>query len=137
MREIKFRAYLEGFKEMVYPDSFCFDMGGKRISFQHGGGGTLVTDRFMQFTGLHDKNGKEIYEGDIVSAHNFYFNGNFDNDHYGTYIVEWIDEDIFGFFLTCVDDKDSGLRIEHTSHFDEPCIEVIGNIYEHAHLLKN
>lgn len=89
----------------------------------------------LQFTGLHDKNGKEIYEGDIVTAHNFYFNGDFDNDNNGTYKVLY-EQESCGFFLLCIDDPDSGLHFYDTSHFEEPCIEVIGNIYENPDLLS-
>ena len=59
MRTIKFRAWNEEQKYMAYqgtPDletlqSFIFHFGDKEL---------------MQFTGLHDKNGKEIYTGDIL-----------------------------------------------------------------------
>ena len=71
-----------------------------------------------QFTGLHDKNGKEIYEGDIVT------NG----DKNIRYIVEWYD---------------TGLRARQYNNksyigleYWKDVLEVIGNIYENSELLR-
>ena len=60
MREIKFRAW-DG-EELIYPNTKMF--GGTS-------NGDLLRDwpsTIMQFTGLSDKSGKEIYEGDIVET---------------------------------------------------------------------
>ena len=87
------------------------------------------TIRLMQFTGLLDKNGKEIYEGDILKSElgkisevqwvneNIGVNGG----EYGIGYVGWI-ADFYG------DKSDCGLN--------EWNIEVIGNIYENPELLK-
>lgn len=81
----------------------------------------------MQFTGLCDKNGKEIYEGDIVRNDDKYYPINpviycaeIINDHDG----DW-DEWYCGF---CLED------VDHTPLSSD--VEVIGNIYEHPELLK-
>jgi uncharacterized phage protein (TIGR01671 family) len=67
----------------------------------------------MQYTGLHDKNGKEIYEGDVVGW-------NFDGtDRHG--IVEWQGN---GFWVST----------EGGKYMPNTCI-VIGNIYENPELL--
>jgi len=69
MKEIKFRAWDKEKKEMREVTSLNFydeymwvdetPMTGDRLP--------LETTPLMQYTGLKDKNGKEIYEGDIVS----------------------------------------------------------------------
>ena len=63
MREIKFRAWDYERKEMIQPESIIGLEGEttKQLVLS----APFLT--LMQFTGLHDKNGKEIYEGDIVS----------------------------------------------------------------------
>lgn len=69
-----------------------------------------------QYTGLHDKNGKEIYEGDIVTE--------------GEYIGQVVfDEYYLGFFINFVDSEQEPL-------YDVPNLEIIGNIYENKELLK-
>lgn len=63
MRQIKFRCW--NGEQMVSPDYITRDeqLGGKKIPF-------LSSTTLLQFTGLLDKNGKEIYEGDIVRIPN-------------------------------------------------------------------
>lgn len=74
MREIKFRAWDKTNKKMLYPDEQNAKEWRKSVILPDRGGslsnGVLwESDRYplMQFTGLKDKNGKEIYEGDIVN----------------------------------------------------------------------
>jgi len=101
------------------------------------GGGVYRTKAFldrlyedcelMQFTGLKDKNDKEIYEGDIIRIKHPHKDRTFIG------VVEYIDY-IFG----CKD--------FYFPHFDIPwhifsegteCIEIIGNIYENPEKLKS
>lgn len=60
MREIKFRVWLDYCNKLEYPDQITFYGDGTHETSTSRGG---VVQRF---TGLLDKNGKEIYEGDIV-----------------------------------------------------------------------
>jgi uncharacterized phage protein (TIGR01671 family) len=76
----------------------------------------------MQFTGLKDKNGKEIFEGDIVKSKTHYYG----NEKERQTIVEWqddIENDSFGEPMT------TGYVIYGGEW------EVIGNIYENKDLL--
>ena len=122
MREIKFRAWLKYKKEMVdnaRPDFFSKQLhylrdnsaGGKDVL------GVSTEDiELMEYTGLKDMKGKEIYEGDILfeSSGEEYFKVVFED---GSFRAE--------------DDKYS-LDLEDYAHI----CEVVGNIYENPELIK-
>lgn len=130
MREIKFRAVVidddgkERLEYNVWPTGPSPGMRHLR-GFVDNGGFWMDCKRFEQFTGLKDKNGKEIYEGDIITCQ-IYERENF--DEYNSYIpikVSW-NEKSSGFFPF---DKASQWR----SSVEE--VEVLGNIYEQPELL--
>lgn len=70
MREIKFRAWDKNKKEMIDVYSLDFLEGGNLTGIGtnfDGSDGKIIQDvEIMQYTGLKDKNSKEIYEGDIL-----------------------------------------------------------------------
>lgn len=79
----------------------------------------------MQFTGLLDKNGNEIYEGDIVSC----------EDEYG--VVEY-DPQQGGFIILFQphNEKQKSGCAYLASTYPSPIKEIIGNIYQNPELLK-
>jgi len=126
MREIKFRFW-NG--ESMYTDGpLC---PGFEIFVD-----TDVLD-IMQYTGLHDKNGKEIYEGDILRYIRFGWRcvGHpEDNTDLVTYYNVIWDEEECAFKA---DNKDmTGSLCFNDSRAKKNEIEVIGNIYENPELLK-
>lgn len=73
----------------------------------------------MQSTGLFDKNGKEIFEGDIVSI---------DTDEFGLLVVKYET----GIYWLTEDEQ----CVEHLSDYYK-YVSVIGNIYENPELLED
>jgi len=113
-REIKFRAW-DKEKKIMYKDFWChgFTSVNGLIGYwqkQH---------PVMQYTGLKDKNGKGIYEGDII---NYEYNDYFHRKA----TIEFFD----GGFITRYKGEPDRLDSGFSKH-----IEVIGNIYEHKELL--
>lgn len=70
-RQIKFRAWQKGHNKMFYKVNL-YSLGGKgkmtkaQLDNRHVMDDIGLSCEIMQFTGLLDKNGKEIYEGDII-----------------------------------------------------------------------
>ena len=123
MREIKFRAWDKRGKRMVWGNCGLFMfVGTGTLGWQFADTWDFPVDEqfeLMQYTGLKDKNGKEIYEGDIVAF----------RDRKGElrkgFEVKWGaimgEQGVYGF----------GFDIANTEK-----VEIIGNLYENKELLK-
>ena len=131
MRPIKFRVWDIKNKKFIYEYDACH----KRlaISFDgkvyHGGyDDVLSTSDYIvqQYTGLKDKNGKEIYEGDII--HYLFDGASYPKEAQDKYLTCVYDSDFGGF---CFDDADSSYYWAEVRGY----MEVIGNIFENPELL--
>ena len=71
MREIKFRYYDSTIKQFIYSDEFSYPGICERLEMFFGKARNYSEDVIQQYTGLKDKSGKEIYEGDILKEHHY------------------------------------------------------------------
>ena len=126
MKEIKFRAWLKEDKKMVNVETM--DFADKSMQYLEKSEivnayllRRVIFDdiELMQYTGLKDKNGKEIYEGDIVVLNNI------ENDNMCIVRYEHSRYRLEGW----------GLR-EDLSNAEARFLEVVGNIYENKNLLE-
>lgn len=138
MREIKFRAW-DNLERKMYPvRKIEYSIDNETILYvwvnselvrdnKSEYGGKYIGDyrlhypercNLMQYTGLKEKNGKEIYEGDIYIAKGLD----------GKHIIEWDNEEQLWSFVRHQDD---------TGIYNKEGMEVIGNIYEDKELLRN
>lgn len=114
-REIKFRAWDKVSKKMLVPGDINLpDITCNGCPVEpHTRKNLSLEMELMQYTGLKDKNGKEIYEGDILKSK---FNSG--------WVVEWVnDDELNGWNIS----KDFG---------DIEDDEVIGNVFQYQDLIN-
>lgn len=79
-----------------------------------------------QFTGLSDKNGKEIYEGDVVRLSGTRYTNKIETIDPVYYDTE---KGCFGPFHHCIDNESRWIDVEHST-------EIVGNIYENPEMKR-
>lgn len=113
MRELKLRYFWKG--QWYYIDLYKDNTRAKFEAYE-----SVKCSQFYQYTGLLDKNGKEIFEGDIVVWKHLN-----DKDFYEVY---YNPDEVHYFAKTA--------HGETESYLDSTHMEIIGNIYEDPELLK-
>jgi len=127
-REIKFRAWEIELHEWNIDYKIKLNGDVKDFDFDYDGYYEFIVPKedyiIEQYTGLKDKNGKEIYEGDIVKARDW-------DGEWGKYRIKWKQSHCAFEAFKC--GKYRKWNFSLTGFID---IEVIGNIHENPELLK-
>ena len=127
-REIKFRAWDDLHNKMYPVSDIEWDADGRMwVTADDGKNGIELIDEeahLMQYTGLHDKNGRKIYEGDIVHAYDQEPDRD-EPDYRGSEATGIVEFHGSMFML------DDDIVLDYP-----PILEVIGNIFENTEMLE-
>ena len=138
MRIIKFRGLTLATKEMIYglvnksnqPAEYDDIISNYRIA-SNGENRFVIPETIGQFIGLHDKNGKEIYEGDMLRDD--YTDEDILIEDYS--VVVW-DEKFCQWAIDNSFAKDGSSFTNLVEYFGRETFEIVGNIFENADLVK-
>ena len=131
VREIKFRAWEEESKQMITEPEFIQVCTEKSYAVFVESWGEWATKGFvlMQFTGLKDKNGREIYEGDIIR---YIAWTRFHEDSFPVIAkVEYREKECGFSPMICHTEVEDGFY-----NYEIEDIEVIGNVWETPEAIK-
>lgn len=125
MREILFRGKRVDNGEWAYGDLLTCDDEMEIYSESHGeNGGWVIPETVGEYTGLTDKNGVKIFEGDIIKSTT--------SDTIGK--VGYYPEE--GAFMVLFN-ASSGYCVGYLGDINMSTIEIIGNIYDNPELIKD
>ncbi len=125
--------YFKQWEKETYYIQPIMTIGDERAEFIE-----VIPETIEQYTNLKDKNGKEIYEGDIIEFSYDIFTGNFDT-RIGNGIIEFIGG---AFYIKPFEIENKKINdIENEEWFllysvNEDTLEVIGNIHDNPELLE-
>lgn len=129
MREIKFRAWIARDGVMFSDSGLLADFFTWLDQWKESKGPYVL----MQYTGLKDKSGLEIYEGDILSSPHFTTVAGM--TYTLNHLVEWSDK-LHGWFLLSCQSKnpnDGSIQLFVAKNSE---MSVIGNLHENPELIK-
>ena len=133
MRPFKFRAWDVEEKCWIPQEQLAIDAFGEGILTYEGSQDRWCNETIpyilMQFTGRLDKNGTEIYEGDVVEYGWLIEHGSHETDNSGTGVVQF-DEQALEYNIKPLDDR------EYPSLGIVSDCKVIGNIHENPELVE-
>lgn len=128
MREIKFKVWDEHYKKMR--DNLPIANSDLKNLFSQMLQGHLIP---LQFTGVLDKKGIEIYEGDILKV-KFFDKENAEANEEYTAIIQYSE---FNFGFELLEINGGFVESEFWNYKELWSFEIIGNIYQNQELIKN
>ena len=143
-REIKFRAWLPKMRKMEYNPSAHWEDNSINSAFEiaeTSDGNEMI---FMQYTGLKDKNGKEICEGDILKGRCGVKLGEVKFGQFQTKRQGKQDKppQMLGYYIEAdyrkvsLEDEEWYIKPTNYAPFRGNYLEVIGNTYDNPNLIK-